>query len=89
MILKNEVITYQAGNIKNCYKAWSEITSDCNILSVVKHGIKIDFRELPWENNPVSELPWENNPVSYPLSSSEILTVDKEICKIFEKESYC
>ena len=76
MILKSEVIAYQAGNIKNCYKAWSEITSDCNILSVAKHGTKIDFRELPWQNNPVS----------HPLSSSEILTVDKEICKLLRKK---
>ena len=76
MILKIEVITYQAGNIKNCYKTWSDITSDCNILSVAKHGIKIDFRELPWQNKPVS----------HPLSSSEILTVDKEICKLLRKK---
>ena len=44
MKLKSEVITYQAGNIKIVKKVWSEITTDCNILSVAKHGIKIDFR---------------------------------------------
>ena len=31
-------------------------------------------------------LNWQNKHVSHPLSSSEILTVDKEICKLFRKK---
>ena len=37
---------YTAGNIKNCYNAWAEITSDPDILFIIKFGLKLEFKDL-------------------------------------------
>ena len=40
-------ITELRNNIKNFISAWKTITSDINILNIVKYGLKIDFNSWP------------------------------------------
>ena len=35
------------GNIKNCYDEWAKLTTNSYILSIVRHGLLLDFIEHP------------------------------------------
>ena len=68
---------FQAGNISNYYDNWLEITSDSNILDIVLHGLKLNFKT----NDMQSKLPFEHN-----LSAKESEVISEEIQKLLNKK---
>lgn len=73
--LLDEVENFQAGNIQNYYENWKEITSDKNILDIVKNGVRIDFSEIPSHK--------EMGYMSY--SPQEKIIIENEIAKLSKK----
>lgn len=43
------IIPFRVGNVANCWENWLKITSDREILEMVK-GVKIEFEDLPTQN---------------------------------------
>ena len=73
--LKEAVKNYEAGHIRHFVKNWEYLTSDREIISVVKYGLKL---------NTLSAIP-PRKPFQYKLSAEESKTIDKEIIKMLQK----
>ena len=63
------VAEFQGGNIKNFASNWEKLTSDKNIISIVKYGLTIRFRELPSPSRPFQ---MECSEAEKPIVQSEI-----------------
>ncbi len=66
---------FRAGNIKNSYNAWAELTSDPEILEMVT-GYRLRFTEQPTQCTP---------PTQREFSPDENQAIDAEIKKLLEK----
>ena len=53
--------SFIGGNITNCYEKWKEITTDQEILNIVKEELKLDF---------IYEKP-TSKPYEYPFSEKK------------------
>ena len=75
MKLKQEVHSFQSGNISNFLSHWEDLTCDTYILDIVKNGLPLDFLQFP-------EQTFYN---ACNLTQEENLILDKEIIKLLEK----
>ena len=66
----------RAGNIKNHFHNWEEITSDKTIPDIIKHGLKINLK--------YTDLP-SNMPFEHKLSVTESKVISEEIIKLLDK----
>ena len=44
-LIDSPEITFIAGNLKHCYPAWNELTSDPDILNIIIEGLQINFNK--------------------------------------------
>ena len=66
---------YKAGNIASALPQWETLTSDKNILSIVKYGLPIQFESLPHPQTPYK----------YSLNAQDTAMVDREITSLLTK----
>ena len=67
---------FKAGNIKFHLKNWKKLTNDKYILSIVQHGLKVNFNQQPISNSNFE----------CPRNKTEIEILDKEIKKLLKKK---
>ena len=48
--------SFRAGRIKQCYAVWKTLTSDRQILSTIKNGYRLEFCEIPTQDQPAHEI---------------------------------
>ena len=66
---------FKAGNIKFHLENWKKLTNDKYILSIVQHGLKVNFNQQPISNSNFE----------HPRNKTEIEILDKEIKKLLKK----
>ena len=74
--LYEEVSNFQAGNIANYLPAWKCLTSDANIVDIVREGLKLNFLSQP---------PLGGEPFSYPRHQADYVIIDAEVKKLQTK----
>ena len=69
---------FQAGNIKNYYDNWTEITNGITILEIVRHGLEINFKNAEDEKH---KPPFENK-----MTTKDSNVISEEIVKLLNKK---
>ena len=72
-----QVSKFKPVNIRNCYPEWERITSDSNILEIVRNGLSINFEYIPHKHSPHQ----------YKRAHEEASVIDNEIKRIFLKRA--
>ena len=67
---------FEAGSIQYNLENWKKITSDKNILDIVRNGLKLEFKNEPPEKDAFE----------YPRPKQEWEIIDKEIKKLLKKK---
>ena len=73
--LTNKVRNFRAGNVRHHYKEWRSLTSDKNILGIVRNGLKLNF-----QNDPLGKAAFE-----YSHAEAEFNIIDDEVDKLLSK----
>lgn len=66
---------YSAGNVRNHVKFWETLTSDPNVINIIKYGLVLKFDSFP------SPRP----PFVYNLNSTDASLVDSEVASLLTK----
>ena len=74
--MEYKVQNFKAGNIRNYLQNWKKLTSDSNILEIIKSGLKLNF----------SGVPPENSPFEYPRKGDERKIINVEVQRLLTKE---
>ena len=75
-LLLHEVSTFKAGSIACFLHNWEELTTDNFIINIVKHGLALDFIQLPEQES--------HRPCR--LTQLELESIDLEIEKLLSKK---
>ena len=75
-LLLSQIQSFKAGSISKCYSRWLDLTSDPEVLSMVK-GQLIEFTLTPYQHRV---------PTQKIISAEESTTIQSEINKFLQKE---